>query len=213
MANITDIKEQTRLLNLQNIAKGNIELFEIESDKLEFLAEIFSKELALRKQSKTVKLIKESNLPEKTFEFENLYKATVWQIEKLLKFEWIDNNEHLLIIGKCNTGKTSLLSYIGRKAIEKGYKALYITIEEFLNYDNRLHDSDLIILDNVMYLPLMKEELQKFYKKLMFLNETRSIVIITNRELSDWISAAEDKHLMQTLLDRFLLNSRTLRLD
>ena len=43
------------------------------------------------------------------------------------------------------------------------------------------------------------------------LNETRSIIFITNRELSAWIDAAEDKHLCQTL-DRMTVNCQIVRL-
>ncbi|MGI6717087.1 MAG: ATP-binding protein [Eubacteriales bacterium] len=51
-----------------------------------------------------------------------------------------------------------------------------------------------------------------FYRAVTFLNETRSIIFITNRELSAWIDAAEDKHLCQTLLDRMTVNCQIVRL-
>ncbi|GAE88486.1 ATP-binding protein [Acetivibrio straminisolvens] len=55
-------------------------------------------------------------------------------------------------------------------------------------------------------------ELQVFYRAVTFLNETRSIIFITNRELSAWIDAAEDKHLFQTLLDRITANCQIVHL-
>jgi hypothetical protein len=63
-----------------------------------------------------------------------------------------------------------------------------------------------------MYTSLSDEELTIFYQSSMLLNETRSIIIITNRELSMWHEAAEDKHLMQTLVARLTANSQILRL-
>ena len=57
-----------------------------------------------------------------------------------------------------------------------------------------------------------RAELQVFYRAVTFLNETRSIIFITNRELSAWIDAAEDKHLCQTLLDRITVNCQIVRL-
>lgn len=51
-----------------------------------------------------------------------------------------------------------------------------------------------------------------FYRAVSFLNEERSLIIITNRELSGWISTAEDTHLMQTLVDRITANSQIIRL-
>ena len=70
----------------------------------------------------------------------------------------------------------------------------------------------LIIIDEVMYTTLTNEELTMFYQSSMLLNETRSIILITNRELSSWQEAAEDKHLMQTLVARLTSNSQILRL-
>ena len=54
---------------------------------------------------------------------------------------------------------------------------------------------------NMFDLLKVQEEAYKmgFYELVVFLNETRSIIFITNRELSAWIDAVEDKHLCQTL--------------
>jgi len=75
-----------------------------------------------------------------------------------------------------------------------------------------MQDCDLIIIDDVFYLEPTRVELQVFYRAVTFLNETRSIIFITNRELSAWIDAAEDKHLCQTLLDRMTVNCQIVRL-
>lgn len=217
MADINTIRQNAKLLNLQNIACGRIDLNYTSQENLTFLQDILEQELTMRKEKKTYKILKESGLPNKQFSFENLPKVTVWQIEKLLEFHWVEQSDNLLLIGNCNSGKTCLMSYIGRKAIEQGFKTYYLTIENILNknkkMDNKLKDSDLVIIDDVLYIPLTNEQLQKFYRTIVFLNESRSIAIITNRELSDWISSAEDKHLMQTLLDRLMASSQILRLS
>ena len=73
-------------------------------------------------------------------------------------------------------------------------------------------DCSVIIVDDVMYANIMPEDLPLFYRAVSFLNEERSLIIITNRELSGWINAAEDTHLMQTLVDRITANSQIIRL-
>ena len=70
----------------------------------------------------------------------------------------------------------------------------------------------LIIIDDMMYTGLSDEELMLFYHTVMLLNETRSIVIITNRELSGWSQSGNDRHLMQTLIERLSANSQQIRL-
>ena len=101
----------------------------------------------------------------------------------------------------------------------------YCNIEEFLrvikNKDKSrkteiiyryMLDCSVIIIDDVMYANIIPEDLPLFYRAVSFLNEERSLIIITNRELSGWINAAEDTHLMQTLVDRITANSQIIRL-
>lgn len=47
----------------------------------------------------------------------------------------------------------------------------------------------------------------------MFLSESRSLIFITNRGLSDWKNAARDKHTMQTLIDRIFKDAKLLYLN
>ena len=72
-------------------------------------------------------------------------------------------------------------------------------------------DCGLIILDDMMYAPISPEDLPMLYRAITFLNETRSFIVITNREMSGWTDAAEDTHLMQTIVDRLTSNSQILR--
>lgn len=71
----------------------------------------------------------------------------------------------------------------------------------------------IIIIYDMMYTNARAEELVKFYHSIMLLNETRNIIYITNIELSSWVDAAEDKYLMQTLIDRITANSQIIRLN
>ena len=73
--------------------------------------------------------------------------------------------------------------------------------------------SDVIIVDEMLYLNLPEEDLSLLYKGLMFLSESRSVICITNRGLSDWKNAARDKHTMQTLIDRIFRDAKLLYLN
>ena len=152
--------------------------------------------------------------------------VTAWQINKLLKFDWLETDSNLIITGKCNSGKTALASRIGREAIKQRHKVYYIMTENFLEVIQTkltsprsqkifsyIKECRLLIIDEVLYLPLTAEELQIFYKAVVFLNATQSIIFITNRELSDWRNACDDQHLMQTLLDRIAAEAQILRLE
>ena len=54
----------------------------------------------------------------------------------------------------------------------------------------------------------IQDELPRLYYALNFLNETRSLVIITNRELSSWSEGAMDGHMVETLVARLTAGSQ-----
>ena len=225
MADLIELYEKARLLNLQNLAHGKIDLNRETVSNLDYLDYIFSQELELRGQAAIKRKTNASRLPNKQFDPEKLKPGIVWQVEQLETLDWIEEEQNLVIIGKCDTGKTTLAAHIGQMALDKKEGVYYCNIEEFLrvigNKDTSrktekiyryMLDCSVIIIDDVMYANILPDDLPVFYRAISFLNESRSIVIITNRELSAWISAAEDTHLMQTLVDRITANSQIIRL-
>lgn len=226
MTSITEIQELARTLNLQNIAKGVIDLSHDKESNLVYLKEILQKEVDKREEFAVLRREKAGRLPKKEFVTANINSGIAWQIERLEELEWIEKDQNLILIGKCGCGKTSLAAHLGRKALEAGIKVSYNTFDDFLYTINNKDASDkqmrrfryftassLIIIDDMMYTGVRNEDLVKFYHSIMLLNETRSIIFITNRELSSWLEATEDRHLMQTLIDRITVNSQIIRLN
>ena len=148
-----------------------------------------------------------------------------WQIKQLSHMTWLNEEQNIILLGKCGTGKTSLAVHFGETVIDNGHKTYYASIDTFISIvENKdinpkagaafsyMRECDLIIIDDVFYLEPIRSELQAFYRAVSFLNETRSIIFITNREISAWLDAVEDKHLCQTLLDRITANCQIIRL-
>ena len=226
MTSITEIQELARTLNLQNIAKGVIDLSNDKESSLAYLKEILQKEVDKREKFAVLRREKAGRLPKKEFVKTSINSGIAWHIERLEELEWIEKDQNLIVIGKCGSGKTSLAAHLGRIALEAGIKVSYNSYEDFLyTIDNKatsekqrrrfryFTQSSLIVIDDMMYAGIREEDLVKFYHSIMLLNETRSIIFITNRELSSWVDAAGDKHLMQTLIDRITANSQIIRLN
>jgi DNA replication protein DnaC len=225
MADIVEIREMAQRLNLWNIAKGYIDLNDEKLSNLDYLKMVLEKELELRVRQKHIKMKKASKLPNKVFDDSNLNKGLKWQIKQLYQLTWIDDEQNIILLGKCGTGKTSLAVQMGELAINNGYKTYYVSFDTFISVAEEkdanpkagatfsyMKECDLIIIDDVFYVEPTRAELQAFYRAVSFLNETRSIIFITNREISAWIDAVEDKHLCQTLLDRVMVNCQIVRL-
>ena len=225
MADLIELYEKARLLNLQNLARGKIDLNRETVSNLDYLDYVFSAELEFRRQAAINRHKNASRLPQREFDPARLKPGIAWQVEQLETMQWIDEEQNLILIGRCDTGKTTLAAHIGHMALAQKEVVYYCNIEEFLRVIKNkgtsrktekiyryMLDSSVIIIDDVMYANITPEDLPVFYRTISFLNEARSLIIITNRELSGWISAAEDTHLMQTLVDRITANSQIIRL-
>jgi len=225
MADITEIHELAQKLNLWNIARGFVDLNDEKLSNLDYLKMILEKELEIRARQKHIKLRKASKLPNKAFDASNLNKGLKWQIKQLSNLTWLNEEQNVILLGKCGTGKTGLAVQLGDMAISSGHKTYYVPFDTFIAVAEKkatnpkaeatfsyMQECDLIIIDDVYYVEPTRAELQAFYRAVSFLNETRSIIFITNREISAWLDAVEDKHLCQTLLDRITVNCQIIRL-
>jgi len=223
MANKSRIKAMAKELNLQTIANGQLK--ELAMSNLDYLEFVFRQELDSRKRIAISKVRKSSNLPSNEFDKERLNSGLRYQVEKLLGCDWVNGCGNLVIIGEPNTGKTALATYLVSNAIEKGFRAFYIKMDDLLAVlkqkevlpkasatFNKIRNADVLILDEILYLDIAKENLEMLYKTIMFLNDTTSIVFVTNREISEWLAKAEDKYAMRLLVARAIENAEMVKL-
>lgn len=225
MADVSSIKDMALKLNLYNIAKGKVDLKVKFKNNLDYIEDIFLQELELRKKNKLKLLKKKSNLPNLKYDYKNINDGLKWQLKKLKKLQFLEEDENIIIVGSCGKGKTSLSVDIALEAINNGRMVVYHTIDTFLKivkgkmledkykdeYKN-LKNAELIIIDEFLYLNINNDDLELLYKSLMFFNESRSLLIISNRKIQNFIDAASDKHLMTTLTDRMKANSHIISL-
>ena len=223
MASISNIQKLAKILNLQNMSNPSFELKETDRSNLDYLEYVLNKEMQLRSEKQFSRYLRESKLPRQDLDISILNETVRWQIDKIKKVGFTDER-NLVIIGSCKTKKTAIASHLGFSAIKKGLKVYYIKqdllVDILMKKENdfkssgvwnKLKKVDVIIIDEMFYTNLSDEEIKLLYKSLVFLNETRKLIFITNRSLSEWIHAANDKHLIQTFIDRILANTEILR--
>lgn len=221
---ISKIKRLAKELNLNNIANLSPDEFNSDLPNVDYLEYMLSAERRMRKEKNIVKQRKSSRLPRNEF-MQKYNGITQWQLNELKKFTWITEEQNLVVIGNCGVGKTSFACMFGDEILSKGDKVFYTTCDYLLDIIKRkesnlkakssfdyIKNCELPIIDEFLYITPTAEELQYLFRAITFLNETRSIIFITNRELSEWQSMAEDKRLMQTLTDRITNSSQIIRL-
>ncbi|MCI6987597.1 MAG: ATP-binding protein [Clostridium sp.] len=226
MAGIAELQQLAQQLGITHIASGKVDLGNETLSNTDYLKQIFEAEVQARESEALDRRRKASNLPHRVFTTGKLNKGVKWQIEQLEQLDWIEASEDIAIIGRCDTGKTSLAVHLGELALKGGYRVYYCNIDVFLQilrhkdtvdkYHRKFRYMiicDLIIIDELMYVALSEQDLPLFYRAVNFLKEERSIIYITNRELSEWPQVADDKHLMETLTQKIMSSSQQIRLQ
>ncbi len=226
MATITELQTLARKLGLTHIAGGCVDLESESLSNLDYLKYILEQEVEARESEAFERRRKSSNLPHRTFITDKLNNGVKWHIEQLEKLDWVEHSEDLVILGRCDAGKTSLAVHLATIALKAGRRVYYCNIDECLlilrnkDHVDKYHrkfrymlSCDMIIIDELMYVALAEQDLPLFYRAVNFLKEERSIVYITNRELAEWPQASEDRHLMETLTQKIVSSSQVIRLQ
>lgn len=166
MADAKEIQELAKMLNLQNVANGTIDLNDESLLNKDYLYKILLEEVNIRNANKLKDAKRASRLKQLTFDETRITNGLKWQLSKLREFDFALKKQNIFIVGNCSAGKTSLASTIGMNALEKGAKVMYLTLDDLMLESklkkkcwNNVLNADLIIVDDVFYLTPTEEEL------------------------------------------------------
>ncbi len=154
------------------------------------------------------------------FDYRHQTTITKRQVNQLLDFTFIDNRENLVFIGPPGVGKTHLSTAIGEKALDQGYKVWFTTaltlIEtleiaelrgELKKKINQLLKFDLIIIDELGYLPMNRQGMYNLFQLINAMYEYRSLIITTNKDFTSWGEFFFDDNVAVPVVDRIIHHS------
>ncbi len=101
-------------------------------------------------------------------------------------------------------------SFLMRDLLHRN-KFLFLTYLciKFIFFLNYFCIKSLNIIDDIMYMPLTDEQLQYLYRKLIFLNESRRIIFITNRELNEQTKLENfDRDVFEKLVEKIIIKGK-----
>ena len=216
---ISEIQELAKQLHIKSLANKRFEIFEEEKSNTQFLLDCLKEEAKFRLERATALRIKQACLPaEKNFEMFDTQAQkgiTDKQLKQLEALDWIDGIYNLILIGPPGTGKTHIALAVGNEAVKKGYKVFFSTMDNLIHLLKTQEISqrsaskvkwikkcDLVIIDEVGYLPVNRVEANLFFSLISALYEISSVVMTSNKGFEGWADILGDSVLATALLDR-----------
>ncbi len=229
MLSLDEVRRKYRALKLSNIADSLDDLLRKAEDNevsyLEMADMLAEEELGKREQKRIGANLKRSGFPaRKTLEeFDYRFQTTITkkEVNSLLDFTFLDQRRNLIFIGAPGVGKTHLSIGIGEKAVQSGYKVLFKTAMELIELldlaeikgelkkrINALSKFDLLIIDELGYLPLNKQGMFNLFQLINHFYEFRSIILTTNKDFTNWNEFFFDENVAVPIIDRLIHHSR-----
>lgn len=188
-------------------------------DHLGFLLQLSEQELLERENRASERRLKSAKFPNiktlESFDFKSQPSLNKMLVTQLMRGEYIVNRESIILIGQPGTGKTHLATAFGVKACQMGKKVRFYRVTDLITKmiearDERMLERlkkglatlDLLILDELGYVPASKLGSELFFDVIATAYERTSLIVTTNLPFDQWVEVLGSARLTGAVLDR-----------
>jgi DNA replication protein DnaC len=189
------------------------------SDHLTYLLEVTELELLERERKAAERRLKDARLPSiksvESFDFTARPSVNKVLVSELARCEFIDRRENVLLVGNPGTGKTHLAIGLAAAACARGYRVRFFRVTELvttlieardertlLGLRARLAKLDLLVLDELGYVPASKVGAELLFDVISTAYERTSLMVTTNLPFESWTEVLGSERLTGATLDR-----------
>ena len=196
-------------------------LFQGEHSPLDSINLFLAEQIHLKDQKATESRIKRSGMPQmktlEDFDFGFQRSITKEQMLRLSDFTWIEQAYNIMFLGPPSVGKSHLATALGYMALNKGYTVSFLCLDELIKILKTaditasskrklkyLYKANLIVIDEVGFLPVSKAESNLFFTFIAAMHEKTSLIITSNKGFSEWSGFLGDEVITTAILDRLV---------
>lgn len=186
---------------------------------IEYLSGLTGLELSERRARRIKRRISEAQFPAlkplESFDVAKAPSLSAHRVRELVSGKYLEKGDNIIILGKSGTGKTHFATALAIEACRANYKARFYTagnlVTELLEmrdeyrlrqFLNRLRRYDLLVLDELGYVPFSKVGAELLFQVLSDRYERSSTIITTNLPFPEWVEVFGSATLTGALLDR-----------
>ena len=150
-----------------------------------------------------------------TFKFESQPSLNRLLVSELLRCQFIEQRESVILIGNPGTGKTHVATALAIEACHRGYQVRFYRVTELvtqlmeareerqlLRMKAQLAKLDLLVLDELGYVPASKLGAELLFDVISTAYERQSMIVTTNLPFGQWTEVLGSERLTGAVLDR-----------
>ena len=154
------------------------------------------------------------------FDFSFQPSVSEAQMQEFCSLGFMERAENIVFLGSSGVGKTHLATAIGISAAQHHNIPYFIKCHDLIQQlkkaklENRLEQRlkhinryKLLIIDEIGYLPIEKEDANLFFQLIDMRYEKKSIILTTNINFGDWDKVFYDAVVADAILNRVLHHS------